>query len=122
MSGRSNLTRGAHRGCPGRVATGAPRSDREPDYVVIPAHAVSPGSVLPVRGSYASALDALPTGVGGGGGFLNFGLTLRHEPGSQALRQCPERFPMLVALHPQRMEQINGTNTEVEHWKKDRRT
>lgn len=45
--------------------------------------------------------------------LLNFGLTPRHQPASDPLRQCPERRPCGCSLHPSRMETTDGTITEV---------
>lgn len=39
---------------------------------------------------------------------LNFGLTTRHQPGSDSRRECPERLPCVGLLHPQKMEQTHG--------------
>jgi hypothetical protein len=100
----------------------APQKRRELDHVSRAAR-----RPLPIVGS-AARLVGLPPDrprtffdvhpglapIFGCGALLNFGLTLRHEPGSQALRQCPEAVPCWVTLHPHRMEQAHGTNTETD--------
>ena len=49
---------------------------------------------------------------GGGRAGINFGLTLRHEPGSQALRQSPYGRPCVGPLHVQQHEATHGREVE----------
>lgn len=52
---------------------------------------------------------------------LNFGLTTRHQPGSDPRRECPERRPVIGSLHAHNMERTNGEIAAVEYAYRRRR-
>lgn len=83
----------------------SPHMRREATPVREPSHAARVAAFLP-DGWVTSAGTSLPRGCrrtfsSGQIARENLSLTLRHEPGSQALREVSNRLPCLVALHVQ---------------------
>lgn len=72
---------------------------------------------LPHARDAAFSFDGHPglVPINGCAAILNFGLTLRHEPGSQALRQCPERRESSCLSHVHSMRWVDGKSAVQEY-------